>query len=356
MRAPLASLCFVAVALAAPRVRAQALGSTLRPIAAQLDYQLRDGAEGRCPDAAFLRREIAGDLGFDAFAPDAAGMPVGRVHVTITRTPRGFAGQVDYEAGVRPARRSYSVNGSQSATCELLVAKFVAIDLSTELTILALPPVEEPAAPPPAAPAPPPPAPAAPPPQAPTAPAPARPAPSPSSSLHPRLEVGLAGFGSFGTGPHPTLGGALHLGVAITPFGHDRVRLLFAAEARVDALATYASGAQTQLFAGSLVACGSKDLVPGPAVTLGFLGCVVGTAGVLRGSWPTFTGFLSYRPGYAAVGARFGFEVKFTSLVLVLPQLEILPTVVQPLVFPQFPGVSVGVVTGTAGVAAAFPF
>lgn len=47
MRAPLPALCFAALALAAPQAHAQASASTLRPLAAQLDYQLHDGAEGR---------------------------------------------------------------------------------------------------------------------------------------------------------------------------------------------------------------------------------------------------------------------------------------------------------------------
>jgi hypothetical protein len=358
MRAPFALLCLAALVLAARPVRARAPASTLRPITAQLDYQLRDGAEGRCPDAAFLRREVAAQLGFDAFAPGAAGMPVGRVRVAVSRNPRGFDAQVVYEDpdGKVRSTRSFPVNGSTNATCEVLVANFVAVSIAVQLTLLALPPIKAPAAPPPPVVPPPPPPPA--PPAAPTPPPePAPPAPPPPPppvrSLHPRLELGLAGFGSFGTGAHPAIGGVLHLGVSITPFGTDRARLVFAAEARADAPAAAARGFETNVIGGSLVACGSKDLVRGSTVTLGFLGCALGTFGVFQASRPTADGNVSQSRGYVGVGARVGLEVRFGSLLLVLPQLELLPTAWSPTVNDE---PSVGSLTGSAGAAAALLF
>ena len=357
MRAPLASLCFAALALAAPPAGAQASASALRKVTAQLDYQLRDGAEGRCPDAAFLRREIAAELGFDAFAPDATGIPVGRVRVTVKRTARGFAAQVDYEDtdGKPKSTLHYPVTGSSNATCEILVDKFVATDVASELTI----PVEEPAAPPPPpapppAPAPPAPAPA---PRAPTAPAPASPAPPRASSLRPRFEVGLGILGSIGTGAHPTLGSALHLGLSIAVPGSERSRLLFAVEGRADAPTADAHAVQAQLFAGSGVICGLTDVAaPSSMVTLGIMLCALGRGGVLRESVQDRDRYTAHGFVYGAAGARLGLEARFGSLLAVRPQIEVLPTLGNP--DGAFVGhrVPIGGVAGSMGLVAALLF
>jgi hypothetical protein len=327
---------------------------TLRHVTVELDFKLGPKV---CPGGeALVHDEVSRRLGWDPFEPAPDGIPSGRIKSLIVSAPAGLTATFELvdAAGVRQWDQTYHELGAGRVACERLI-RSIASEIAGGLTSLAVPEPEP--APPSPAPAPSvhataPPATVAPP--AATAAPPPSP-PPPSSSLHPRAELGLAVFGSFNVAPRPTFGGALHLGIAITPFDDDRTRLVFAGELRVDAPATYAFGVQTQLFAGSLVVCGSKDLGRGSTVTLGFLGCVVGTAGALSVSKPTRGGFFAYSKAYAALGARFGFEVRFASLVLVLPQIEILPTVVAPKL-PQSEAVRVGIVTGTAGVAAAFHF
>lgn len=320
-----------------------------------------------CPKPAYLHQEVTRRLGYDPFLPDPDREPAGRFRATLGVAANGNFATVlerfDID-GMLASSRPYQDNGGSWLACQGLM-KEVAVEIADQLTFLAVIAArramaeearreeaarkeeaeearkEEPA-PKPAAPAP--------------APTPPLPPPLPSRSLHPRVEVGLAGFGSFGTGPHPTLGGAFHAGLSITPFGTDRTRLVFAVEFRTDTPAIDVNGVHTQLVAGSLIVCGSADVVPGATVTFGFLGCLLGTAGALRTSGQSTDGYPAKSNAYAAVGARFGPEVRFARLVLVLPQIEILATVGYPNLGRLRDDLSVGTVTANVGVAAAFLF
>jgi hypothetical protein len=337
---------------------------TLRHVTVELDFKL---APDTCPDGeAFLRQEVGRRLGWDPFETMPDGVPSGRISGTLTRSAGRLTvtfGQVD-AAGVSQWTETYDRVGTSHVSCERII-RSMAVTIAIRLTVLALPKWGEPPPAPAPPPPPPPPAPAvpeepppAPAPPAPPPPPPPPPPPRPGSSLHPRLELGVAGFGSFGTGAHPTVGGVLHLGVSITPFGTDRARLVFAAEARADAPATAALGFATNVVGGSLVGCGSKDLVPGSTVTLGFLGCVLGTFGAFHVSGHSALGYVSGSRGYVGVGARVGLEARIGSLLLVLPQFEALPTAWSPNVIARgFPfEVSASSLTGSAGVAATFVF
>jgi hypothetical protein len=369
MRPALASICLAALVLGAiGPARAQGPAPPPPPlhplVFVTLELDFKDDASA-CPGGeASLRKGLRKIMGWDLFEPRPDGVPYGRIHSVLTREVGRLT--VTFERigtdGARIWTDTFHEPGTSAATCESLL-QAMATALSARFTIVNLPPEPEPEpapSPPPPPPAPPheEPAPTPPPLPPPPLPPPPPPPPPPSSSPHPRLELGLAGFGSFGTGAHPTVGGALHLGVSITPFGTDRARLVFAAEARADVPATAALGFETNVVGGSLVACGSKDLVPGSTVTLGFLGCALGTFGVFHLSGYSAGGFFSQSAGYVGVGVRVGLEARIGSLLLVLPQLEILPTAWSPNV--SAPGhafeASASSLTGNAGVAATFVF
>jgi hypothetical protein len=325
-----------------------------------------------CSTGDVLRVKIANAHGSDPFAPDASGVPVGRFTVTVKRKGGTFVASVLFEnvdeatkADQDPTYRTkkppreFTAPSATRAGCDYLVNEDIRTFIATKLFILA----DQLARAAPAAPAPP--APSSPPePAPPSTPSPQElpppdtppshpPSPPPGSSLHLRGELGAAAFAAFGTGPRATGGAALHFGVAITPFRTDDLRLVFAAEARIDAPTADAHGFETYVGGGSVVACLSQDLVSVSTVTLGFRGCALGTLGIAHVSQPDVAAFLSRGNGYAGVGARGGLEARVGSHLLVMPQLEVMPTVWSPGLNNE---PSVGRWTGNAGVAAAFLF
>ena len=63
---------------------------------ARLDLRLGDGVQ-RCPDETYLRREVATELGYDPFAPDAAKVvPAGRFSVIVARIPSGLQATTEH--------------------------------------------------------------------------------------------------------------------------------------------------------------------------------------------------------------------------------------------------------------------
>lgn len=390
MRAPLASLCFLAVALAATSAHGQTpplppdgvpLPDRMPPLRINysLELELNFARGTNCPKTAYMHQEVTRLLAYDPFVADPEREPIGRVRATLAVSPRGdFATVLEFFDldGTLSLSTPYHDEGASWLACQGLM-KTVAANIAEELTyrahmvakrkLAASAPKPEP---PPASAAPPAPAaspaPAPEPVALPAAPVPAPalpPAPPPGSSLHPRFELGVAGFVAFGTGPYATGGGALHAGLSIAPFGTDRARLLFAAEGRMDGAATDANGIQTQLFAGSLLVCGSKDFHDVSPVTFGFLGCVLGTVGDVRASnhGPAVRGFLSYDLPYGAAGARIELDLRLGSTTALRPQFEILPTLhtatggLTGWSRPSYVE-AVGSVTGRAGVEAVFLF
>jgi hypothetical protein len=356
-------LLFLAIACAAGPARAQAAGAPpplpvprMIVFTARIELRLGDGAQ-RCPDEAFLRREVATDLGYDPFAPGAGGVPAGRFNVAITRSPSGLLATNEYAdaAGTRGWTRTYAEHTTTRAACES-VLQGVALQVITELTRFEDAPPPAPPAPAPLPPLALPPMQAplpAPPPQVPPSPPPV---PPPRRPLPVRFELGVAAFAGIGTGLHVTGGGALHAGLAISPSGSERTRWLLAVEGRADGASTNADGTQTQLLTGSFVACGARDMASLHGIVLAFSGCAVGTGGVLRASEQSFDGYMSSSKAYAAAGARVGLEARFSDFA-VRPQMEILPTLTSPPVLAHGGrDLSLGGVTGSAGVAAVFLF
>jgi hypothetical protein len=364
---PLAAL---AAALVASRASAQAPTPSSAPlfhppprtpVAARLEYSLGPGG-GNCPSEGYLHQELSRRMGHDPFALDAKGVPIGGVRVVIARSPKGLTGTYTYvdADGVEQWTRTYFEPSTIRLACEDVI-KGIAVELAGEFSVreIRLATEEPPPPAPPSSPTPPPPSPPPAPAPPPPAPAPVVALPPPLRLLRPRPEVGVGVFIAGGTAPHVTVGGAVHVGLAFFPFGHERARLSLAGEGRADMAATDAHGIRTQLFAGSLVACGHRNLLTGANVNSGFLGCVLGTVGALRGAWDGGESHASFSGGsfYAAVGGRVGWEVEFASVVL-RAQGEILPTVRGArFVVPGIGGAaSVGNVAGNAGVAIVFPF
>jgi hypothetical protein len=333
--------------------RAEAPRSRMVVSTAAVVLRIGDGAQ-RCPDEAYLRREVAAELGYDPFATGAVGAPAGRFSVVIARAPGGLTATAEYAdvAGTTRWTRTYHDRTTTRAACES-VLKGVALQIVTELTRFedepppAPAPPDVPVAPPLPAALPPPPAPGLPPPPS------SRPLLGRGAIL--RFEVGLAAFGTVGAGPRVTGGGALHAGLVISRPGAERTHWLLAVEGRADGPSMDALGTETQLFMGSLVACGARDLLSAHGIGVGVEGCAVGAVGVLRVSDRSFDGYVSRSASYAAAGARVGLEAWIADVV-VRPEIEVLPTLTTAPVSLQGHGVSVGGFTGSAGVAAAFVF
>jgi hypothetical protein len=171
----LGPLLVVALACATSSARAQAPAPRMIVFTARMELRLGEGAQ-RCPDEAYLRREVATELGYDPFAPDAEGVPAGRFSVIVARTPSGLQATTEHTdaEGAKVWTRTYHDVTTTRGACES-VLKGVALQVVTELTRFE---DDAPAAPPPAPPPPPPPAPPPPPPTAPP-PEPARPPPPP---------------------------------------------------------------------------------------------------------------------------------------------------------------------------------
>ena len=309
------SIALLALALAPAPAWAQAPAPAT--LTMELELVLGAGAES-CPGEEMLRRELARRVGYDPFAKEATGAPAGRVRTTIARRGRGLTATCDYvdARGIHQWTRTYAVEGTTTQACEEAL-KDVAVDLQVELPLFRkpLPPIPPP---PPA----PPPEPARPPLVAPD-PVPAR------AWRRPRLELGVAAFVATGIAPAATLGGAVHVGVGVFPFGRDRPWLSFAVEGRADApAASGPGGLQTRLLAGSAMACGHEDLFTGPAgVTWAVLGCVIGTAGKVHGWSQGVNRSVSLGGTYAGLGPRFGIEARLTSIAAVRLQGDVLPTV-----------------------------
>jgi hypothetical protein len=300
-----ALLCsFALIALAPATARAQRAPAP----AMELAYTLGDGA-GDCPGEELLHRELARRVGYDPFVPGPPGAPPARVRVVIARGPRGLTATCDHRdaVGAHGWTRTYPVEGDGARACEAAV-EGIAVDLQVELPLFRTPRPSAPSAPPPPSIA-------------------APPAPPPPAAPRPRLEIGGGAFVAAGISPAATLGGAVHLGVEVSPFGRARHRLSFAIEGRADATATGARGVQTSLLAGAVVACGHEDLFTAPTgVTWAALGCLVGAVGRVHGWTPGVESPVSLGATYAGVGPRFGIEARLAARAAVRLQGDVLPT------------------------------
>ena len=313
------------LALAPVPARAQSPSpASLPTLALSLEYTLGPGAE-RCPGEELLHRELARRVGYDPFVPSAFATPAGRVRAVIAREARGLTATYEYleVTGARRWLRTSPVDGASTRACEEAI-KDMAVDLQVEFPLFRRPSLPSPARSPPE------PEPIA---VAAIAPAPPRvaalPAPAPASSPRPRLELGGGAFVAFGVAPTSTFGGAVHLGVEVSPFGPDRPWLSFAVEGRADAPGSSGPGGiHTRLLAGSALACGHEALFHASAgVTVAALACVLGTAGRVHTSSEGVDRSLSLSSSYAGLGPRFGVEMRLGSLVAIRAQGDILPTI-----------------------------
>ena len=309
--AVLPSLALLALAPAHALAQAPAPTPALRVIvfSAHLDLHVDEGAK-RCPDAAYLRKQIAEELGYDPFALDREGVPAGGFTIAITRVPKGLHATTDHvdAAGVKQWTKTYDDVTTTRAACES-VMKGVALQIETELTRFEDAPAAAPA------PAPPPPPPAPPPPAPPPEPAPEPPPPEPPAShpLHPQIEIGGGAYASFGVGPGTAFGGQLHLGVALYPFVAGAPWLSFAVEGRGDGApaheVTGGYGVTTSLLGGSLLACLHEGVLAREGFAGSFFLCPMGTVGSVRSSYEGGAmGLATGRGFYAGAGARLGFE------------------------------------------------
>jgi hypothetical protein len=349
------SLVLLAVALAPAVAGAQSPAPPGSPtLSAHLEITFGAGAE-HCPGEAMLHQEVAARIGYDPFAPDARGAPAGSVSAVLWRAPEGLTARYDYvdAAGVHQWTKTYYEPGSGARACAG-VLQGMAVELAWELTRFKPPPTPPALAPAPAPSVPPSDAPSAPP-----VPAPSSPAPAPSPP-HRRGEVGFGAFVAGGTAPHLTVGGALHVGVVVASFDPERARLSLAVEGRADAPATDDHGVQTQLLAGSVLACGEKDLLGGAAVTWGLLACLLGTVGGLRASLAYTGGSGAIAGGslYGAAGGRLALEATIARLVALRAQGEAVATAspVRAAVQGRAETSGTGPVAGSAGLAVVLPF
>jgi hypothetical protein len=138
--------------------------------------------------------------------------------------------------------------------------------------------------------------------------------------------------------------------VVVAHFDAVHVRLSLAMEGSVNVPVTDPTGIRTQLFAFSPMICAHKDLLSATKVIWGALGCAVGMAGALLGSWQDVTHHLAY----GAVGGRAGTEVSNAAGAALRAQVEVLPAVHSARFLEARPGVSAG--TGSTAVNAAIAF
>jgi hypothetical protein len=124
-------------------------------------------------------------------------------------------------------------------------------------------------------------------------------------------------FGAAGVTPAPTIGGTIHLGVAIFPAGPDRFWFSLAIEGRADKAAEGLVGSgskvRSSLLAVSPLACLHGALRTWPDVAVSGYGCVLGTAGSVSASIGHATRNLVFGGAYVGVGVRPGFEALFAS-------------------------------------------
>jgi hypothetical protein len=309
----------------------------LAVVAGQLDFVVK--SPPRCQEEELFRSEVARRMGYDPFDANVKGADYGRVRIVVELRGGYFlsAAHVD-PAGVEEWSRTYPVGGAGKRACEI-ATEVMAVELAAELTIFAL---NVPRTPPPAPPAPlPPPAPE---PQPPPAPAPVEPVPPPASpappapppsSLRVRGEAGVGIFGAAGVTPAPTIGGTIHLGVAIFPAGPDRFWFSLALEGRADKAASSVviarSAVRSSLLAVSPLACLHGALWTWTHVAVSGYGCVLGTVGSVSATIDGGTRSFALSGAYAGVGVRPGLQALVASRYLFSFYSEALATAYQQL-------------------------
>lgn len=304
------------------------------PIAARLDYSLGPGA-GNCPDEAYLRQEVARRMGRDLLAPDAVGVPIGRVRVVLARSAQGLTGTYDFfdTSDARQWTRTYSEPSTVRQACRD-INQGIAVELASEFTIME---IELARAPAPTREPPPPPEPA--PATAPTPPPAAQPEPAPlpvpaavPRSPRMRVEVGAGGRAAFNLAPAAAVGVFGHLGLQVFAFGRSDAWISAAIEGSADAPSTghveRGVGIKANLLAGSALTCGHWDLFSGRTVVPSLFGCMLGTVGILHAAHEgPATGGASSTSTYAGVGPRVGIEARVAPFVALRIHGTVLGTV-----------------------------
>jgi hypothetical protein len=105
--------------------------------AVELDYHVADGLP--CPPAETLRAYVASALRFDPFDATAPGMiPVGRFHVSITRTQRGalvIRARFEDPSGGQSFDTAFDARPITARTCDHLLRLHVTEEIATELRL-----------------------------------------------------------------------------------------------------------------------------------------------------------------------------------------------------------------------------
>jgi hypothetical protein len=260
-------------------------------------------------------------MGYDPFAPDATGVPIGAVRVVIARSARGpgLTGTYTYAnaEGVEQWTRTYTEPSTIREACKG-VMKGIAVEVTGEFQVIEMKLAEEP----PPSPAPrapePPPAPApAPAPQALT-PTPPQPAPPPATPRLLRFEAGAGVLVALNLAPSTAFGGFAHAGVHFFPFGRDDAWMSVALEGRADAATTgeldRKQSVTASFLGSSLIACGHRDLRAEGRLIPSVFACVTGTLGSVHLTH-VGEGDASGRSAYGGIGPRFGVDVRIASLV-----------------------------------------
>lgn len=260
---------------------------------ARLSVVRQVGAEA-CPEATELEGGVSARLGGPAFS-ETAGVAV---EVVFRRAGAQWLARLTRtEGGTKPVVRELRGESCEALATSVELAIAVAIDPQSWLR----PPAPAPtSAPEPAAPAPPMPA----PPVVLEAP---KPVVVPDTSFDPwRLAVGLGGLGALGTGPTPTAGGTVHLGVG-------KAHLAFALELRPE-LTSGAERFSTSQLAGSAFGCGRLA---------GFAGCAFVSAGRFSARGENVSNPRTAEAPFVALGARLEKTFELSRHVELVPHVDL---------------------------------
>jgi len=252
---------------------------------ATLDYQ----ADPSCPDEATLRSDVAQRLGFDPFRSAAKASVTAR----ITRGPGGLAADVTYDdaAGRHGERHLTHPSDCAELTATVALTISILIDPRSLTGPARAPsgpaPTDDPTHPS-----------VDPDPPRPTAPtAPVAPISPPRPRPGPRLRLGGGPVFSVGAGPAPVFGAAIFGGVRLPSWSLDL-------EGRADLPGTVERTRGVELGSSILVASVVPCLHGGRVA-----GCLLATAGALRGEVIDGGAAQQDVTFYAAVGGRFGLEL-----------------------------------------------
>lgn len=265
---------------------------------ARLEVVRSAGAES-CPSAPELEGGVSARLGYQAFHAEAEVA----VEVVFRKSGAQLQARLTRSAvGAQPVVRELRGDGCESLAKSVELAIAVAIDPQSWMR----PPAPMPAPPPPEPVATPEPAPPVPPVEV-SAPAPVVVAPEVDAW---RPMVGLGGAGAIGTGPAPTAGGTVHLGLG-------KAHLAFALELRPELAASLPTGGGrivTSQLVGTALGCGRLA---------GFGGCALVSVGRFVAHGEDVLAARSADAPLVALGARLEKTFELSRHLAVVPHVDV---------------------------------